>query len=58
MYDKIKVIKRIKKLEAILFLPINKFTDKELEERHDKGTLVHLLRSLEKLKVEQSNDLK
>ena len=54
MYDKIKVFKRIKKLESILFLPINKFTDKELEERHDKGTLEHLLRSLEKLKVEES----
>ena len=58
MYDKVKVIKRIKKLESSLFLPINVYTDKELEERHDKGTLVHLLRALEKLKVEQSNDLK
>ena len=58
MYDKVKVIKRIKKLESSLFLPINVYTDKELEERHDKGTLVHLLRGLEKLKVEQSNDLK
>jgi len=53
LYDKIKVIKRIKKLEAILFLPINKFTDKELEERHDKGILMSLLRSLEKLMVDQ-----
>tara|TARA_R110000824_G_scaffold115883_1_gene267104 strand:+ start:1124 stop:1300 length:177 start_codon:yes stop_codon:yes gene_type:complete len=58
LHDKIKVFKRIRKLEAALFLPINKFTDKELEERHDKGTLEHLLRALEKLKVEQSNDLK
>ena len=53
MYDKIKVIKRIKKLESVLFLPINEFTDKELEERHEKGTLMHLLRSLEKLMVDQ-----
>jgi len=58
LYDKIKTFKRIRKLESSLFLPINVYTDKELEERHDKGTLVHLLRSLEKLKVEQSNDLK
>ena len=58
MYDKVKVIKRIKKLESHLFLAFCHETDKELEERHDKGTLVHLLRGLEKLKVEQSNDIK
>jgi hypothetical protein len=53
LYDKVKVIKRIKKLEAILFLPINEFTDKELEERHEKDTLIHTLRGLEKLMVDQ-----
>jgi len=58
LYDKVKVIKRIKKLESSLFLPINEYTDKELEERYEKGTLDSLLRALEKLKVEQSNDLK
>tara|TARA_B110001454_G_scaffold170840_1_gene161428 strand:- start:557 stop:721 length:165 start_codon:yes stop_codon:yes gene_type:complete len=53
LYDKVKVFKRIKKLEAILFLPINEFTDKELEERHEKGTLMHTLRGLEKLIMDQ-----
>ena len=58
MYDKVKVIKRIKKLESHLFLAFCHETDKELEERHEKGVLMHYLRGLEKLKVEQSNDLK
>ena len=58
MYDKVKVIKRVKKLESILFININLETDKELEERHKKGVLMHYLRALEKLKVEQSNDIK
>ena len=58
MYDKIKVFKRIKKLESHLFLTFCHETDKELEERHENGVLMHYLRALEKLKVEQSNDLK
>jgi hypothetical protein len=53
LYDKVKVFKRIKKLESILFLPINVYTDKELEDKHDKGTLINLLRALEKLMVDQ-----
>ena len=58
MYDKIKIFKRIKKLESHLFVPFCHETDKELEERHEKGVLMHYLRALEKLKVEQSNDIK
>jgi len=58
LYDKVKVIKRIKKLESNLFITFCHETDKELEERHNKGVLLHYLRALEKLKVEQSNDLK
>lgn len=58
MYDKSKVFKRIKKLELHLFLPFCHETDAELEERHEKGVLMHYLRALEKLKVEQSNDIK
>lgn len=53
MYDKLKVFKRIKKLELILFTPINLETDEELEERHKKGVLMHYLRALEKLMVDQ-----
>jgi len=45
LYDKVKVIKRIKKLESNLFITFC----------HE---LMHYLRALEKLKVEQSNDLK
>lgn len=58
MYDKTKVFKRIKKLESHLFLPFSHESDVELEERHVKGVLMHYLRALEKLKVEQSNDIK
>ena len=53
MYDKVKVIKRVKKLESILFININLETDKELEERRKKGVLMHYLRALEKLMVDQ-----
>lgn len=53
MYDKIKVFKRIKKLESILFIDINLETDEELENRHNRGELMHYLRALEKLMVEQ-----
>ena len=53
MYDKIKVFKRIKKLESILFVDINLETDEELENRHNRGELMHYLRALEKLMVEQ-----
>lgn len=53
MYDKLKVIKRVKKLESVLFLNINLETDKELEERHESGVLMHYLRALEKLMVDQ-----
>jgi hypothetical protein len=58
LYDKVKVIKRIKKLESNLFIAFCHETDKELEIRHENGVLMHYLRALEKLKVEQSNDLK
>ena len=37
---------------------IKKFKNDELEDRHEKGVLMHYLRALEKLKVEQSNDIK
>jgi len=53
LYDKIKVFKRIKKLESILFVDINLETDEELENRHNRGELMHYLRALEKLMVEQ-----
>ena len=53
MYEKLKVFKRIKKLESILFMNINLETDEELETRHKKGELLHYLRALEKLMVEQ-----
>tara|TARA_R110000765_G_scaffold366646_1_gene456775 strand:- start:345 stop:521 length:177 start_codon:yes stop_codon:yes gene_type:complete len=58
LYDKVKTIKRIKKLESNLFITFCHETDKELEIRHEKGVLMHYLRALEKLKVEQSNDIK
>lgn len=58
MYDKVKTIKRIKKLESSLFIKFCHETDDELEERDKKGVLMHYLRALEKLKVEQSNDIK
>jgi hypothetical protein len=58
LYDKTKVIKRIKKLESHLFVKFCHETDDELEKRHEDGVLMHYLRALEKLKVEQSNDLK
>ena len=58
MYDKGKVIKRVKKLETILFQKFSHETDDELEKRHEDGVLMHYLRALEKLKVEQSNDIK
>ena len=58
MYDKVKTIKRIKKLESSLFVKFCHETDDELNERHKKGVLMHYLRALEKLKVEQSNDIK
>tara|TARA_R110000796_G_scaffold195525_1_gene312097 strand:- start:2236 stop:2412 length:177 start_codon:yes stop_codon:yes gene_type:complete len=58
LYDKPKIFKRIKKLESHLFVEFSHETDKELEERHEAGVLMHYLRALEKLKVEQSNDLK
>jgi|TARA_R110000824_G_scaffold52025_2_gene144637 hypothetical protein len=53
LYDKVKVFKRIKKLESILFININLETDEELEIRHEKGVLLHYLRALEKLMVDQ-----
>lgn len=53
MYDKIKIIKRIKKLESNLFIEFCHETDKELEDRHEKGVLMHYLRALEKLMVDQ-----
>tara|TARA_B110000438_G_scaffold279131_1_gene303296 strand:- start:182 stop:346 length:165 start_codon:yes stop_codon:yes gene_type:complete len=53
LYDKLKIFKRIKKLESILFMNINLETDKELESRHERGELMHYLRALEKLMVEQ-----
>ena len=53
MYDKVKTFKRIKKLESILFININLETDAELEARHERGELMHYLRALEKLMVEQ-----
>lgn len=53
MYDKGKVIKRVKKLETILFQKFSHETDDELEKRHEDGVLMHYLRALEKLKIEQ-----
>jgi hypothetical protein len=58
LYDKNKIIKRIKKLESQLFIPFSHESDDELEKRHEDGVLMHYLRALEKLKVEQSNDIK
>ena len=58
MYDKNKVFKRIKKLESFMFIPFCHETDEELEKRHDDGVLMHYLRALERLKVEQSTHLK
>ncbi len=58
MYEKSKIFKRIKKLETSLFLPFSHESDEELEKRHDDGVLMHYLRALEKLRVEQSNDIK
>jgi hypothetical protein len=53
LYDKSKIFKRIKKLESHLFLPFCHETDEELEDRHEKGVLLHYLRALEKLMVDQ-----
>ncbi len=53
MYDKLKTFKRIKKLESHLFLTFCHETDKELEARHEKGVLLHYLRALEKLMIDQ-----
>ena len=53
MYDKVKIFKRIKKLETLLFQPFCHESDEDLEERHKNGVLMHYLRALEKLKVEQ-----
>ena len=52
-YDKLKVIKRINKLEALLFQEWCAETPQELTKRHDDGVLLHYLRALEKLKIEQ-----
>ncbi len=52
-YDKSKVFKRIKKLETILFQKWCYETDEELEKRHEDGVLMHYLRALERLKIEQ-----
>ena len=42
----------------MLFISFCHETDDELEKRHDDGLLMNYLRTLEKLKVEQSNDIK
>ena len=52
------MIKKIKLLETHLFIKFCHKTDKELEERYEAGVLMDYLRTLEKLKVEQSNDIK
>lgn len=52
------MIKKIKILETNLFISFCHETDKELEERYEAGVLMDYLRTLEKLKVEQSNDIK
>jgi hypothetical protein len=56
--EKDRIIKKVKRLEALLFIPFCHETDEELEKRHSDGLLMNYLRTLEKLKVEQSNDLK
>jgi hypothetical protein len=56
--EKYRIIKKLKKLETLLFIPFCHETDEELEKRYNDGLLMNYLRTLEKLKVEQSNDLK
>jgi hypothetical protein len=56
--EKYRIIKKVKKLETLLFIPFCHETDEELEKRYNDGLLMNYLRTLEKLKVEQSNDLK
>tara|TARA_R110000851_G_C12852040_1_gene542937 strand:+ start:245 stop:421 length:177 start_codon:yes stop_codon:yes gene_type:complete len=56
--EKDRMIKKIKILETNLFISFCHETDKELEERYEAGVLMDYLRTLEKLKVEQSNDIK
>jgi hypothetical protein len=56
--EKDRIIKKIKRLETILFIPFCHETDEELEKRYNDGLLMNYLRALEKLKVEQSNDIK
>jgi len=56
--EKDRIIKKVKRLETSLFLPFSHESDDELEKRYDDGILMHYLRALEKLKVEQSNDIK
>ena len=58
MSEKYRIIKKVKKLETLLFIPFCHETDEELEKRYNDGLLMNYLRTLEKLKVEQSNDLK
>ena len=58
MSEKDRLIKKIKILETNLFIPFCHETDKELDERYQAGVLMDYLRTLEKLKVEQSNDIK
>lgn len=58
MTEKDRIIKKVKRLETSLFLPFSHESDDELEKRYDDGILMHYLRALEKLKVEQSNDIK
>ena len=58
MSEKDRMIKKIKILETNLFISFCHETDKELEERYEAGVLMDYLRTLEKLKVEQSNDIK
>ena len=53
MYDKSKIFKRINKLESHLFIPFCHETKEELETRHEKGVLLHYLRALEKLMLDQ-----
>ena len=47
------MFKRINKLESILFQKWCHETNDELEKRHEDGLLMHYLRALERLKIEQ-----